>query len=254
MKKTEKAVWIPLNEHQWERSSGSSDLFDRATSKEYFHARRSFDHAEYRILRNESDYDRTDAILALKRSIRSRLEHLNEKLDFKTIPGPDSGDWLGKLESIGVIRKSTLKKLNQVRNTVEHDGASPPSIEECESYAEAVWYFLKVTTLCLNTPTSAELTYIAEDASVNFHINVEISYSPLEMIVYGYVPRSHYSTARIEGWLELTHQPEVLSRVGLPTDLASTHTINGVQLDLISSLASEGNSATRVLNLIFNLN
>jgi hypothetical protein len=38
-----------------------------------------------------------------------------------------------------------LKRLIDIRNIVEHQDSSPPSTDECQMFADLVWYFLRST-------------------------------------------------------------------------------------------------------------
>lgn len=91
-------------------------------------AEASFEHAEYRLENHVTKFDRIDAILALKRAMQTRLEQLNQIYEFKQYPQASAGGWLSLLEDWGAIRQRMLKRMNQLRNAVEHDGAEPPSL------------------------------------------------------------------------------------------------------------------------------
>ena len=70
-------------------------------------AESAFNHAEYRIETCQVDFDRIDAVLALKRSLLARIDHLTESLNLKGFPL--QGKPLQKLEILGIIRKDMMR-------------------------------------------------------------------------------------------------------------------------------------------------
>ncbi|MFJ6543198.1 hypothetical protein ACIQMP_21465 [Streptomyces sp. NPDC091385] len=176
--------------------SGRSGLdvatFDRKTSAEFCHL-----HADYRIKNHVTEWDRTDAILALKRSMQMRMDHLNSIYNFKQYPEFKQLGPLGLLEHWGVIRQRMLRRMRQLRNAVEHEGAEPPAIDECEDYAEIVWWFLRGTS-----PLLMPLDNL--DFNGEFHGSVTFAYDPLKIVISGDVSASLISKDERPGWVRLT--------------------------------------------------
>ncbi|MFH9552272.1 hypothetical protein [Streptomyces sp. NPDC017435] len=128
-----------------------TDGLARKNLAEFSHA-----HADYRIKAHQNEYDRVDAILALKRSMQSRIDHLDSLYGFKQYPEFRQLGPLGLLDHWGVIRRRMLHRMRQLRNAVEHDGAVPPTLDECEDYAEVTWWFLRGTAPLLMPITNID--------------------------------------------------------------------------------------------------
>lgn len=52
---------------------------------------------------------------------------------------------LDVLERLGLVRPLVLRKLKDIRNTVEHQDKGAPNSEECGTLVDTVWYFLRST-------------------------------------------------------------------------------------------------------------
>jgi hypothetical protein len=52
---------------------------------------------------------------------------------------------LDVLERLGLVRPLVLRKLKDIRNTVEHQDKGAPKSEECDTLVDIVWYFLRST-------------------------------------------------------------------------------------------------------------
>jgi hypothetical protein len=63
------------------------------------------------------------------------------KLQIGTKPKYD----LELLQHFGIIRPFMLRRLIDLRNSVEHTDSSPPPTDECLMFADLVWYFLRST-------------------------------------------------------------------------------------------------------------
>lgn len=152
-----------------------------------------------------------DGILALKRAMRARLDHLNDSLNLDKLPVSCTGGRLEKLEVLGIIRRGMLQRMNKLRNAVEHDGAKPPDVAECRDYLESVWYYLKVTTPYLMPPDNSDLSLIevidgkAYESKVS--LTYRITYRPLCIELDVQVYEDMLSPTPIEGWLKMTPLP-----------------------------------------------
>ncbi|MGW7499273.1 hypothetical protein ACWGKA_33975 [Streptomyces luteogriseus] len=173
------------------RSGIDIATFDRKTSAELSHA-----HADHRIKTHVTEWDRVDAILALKRSMQMRVDHLNSIYGFKQYPEFKQLGPLGLLEHWGVIRQRMLRRMRQLRNAVEHEGVEPPSIGECEDYAEVVWWFLRGTS-----PLLAPLDNL--DFGGEFEGSVTYTYDPLKIVISGDISATLLSKDEQPGWVRL---------------------------------------------------
>ncbi|MFI0542954.1 hypothetical protein ACH3VS_29235 [Streptomyces sp. WSLK1-3] len=173
----------------------SSDLTMRRRANE------SFKHAEHRLDNYCNKYDLIDAVLALKRTMQTRLEHLDEIYGFKQYPDIKSRGWLGVLEDWGAVRQRMLKRMNRLRNAVEHDGADPPSPDECEDYREVVWWFLKATAPLLGPIEEFDFAWGKGSGACG------ISYSPVGIKLWGHFSAEQISDSPREGWVEIQATP-----------------------------------------------
>jgi hypothetical protein len=196
--------WLRPDFHEWFLGSGSGVCTDGRGDPLGIRADAAYSHALYRVEHCSVPFDRTDAILAMKRSFRARLEHLDATLKLRTIPVvgvTDPNDWLGRLESLGIIKKGMLRRLNRLRNAIEHDGVDPPSLGECRDYLEIMWYFLKVTTPYLRPPDSAELT---PDSDELVNLDCGIKYEPFELHVHGNIAEDCLIDKQEQDWIKIS--------------------------------------------------
>ncbi|GGX35691.1 hypothetical protein GCM10010383_77390 [Streptomyces lomondensis] len=135
--------------------------------------------------------------------MQTRLEHLDEVYGFKQYPDTKSRGWLGVLESWGAVRQRMLKRMNRLRNAVEHDGADPPSPDECEDYREVVWWFLKATAPLLEPIEDFDFAWGKARGSC------DISYNPLGIRLWGHFTPEQISDSPRDGWIEVQATPAV---------------------------------------------
>lgn len=133
--------------------------------------------------------------------MQTRLEHLDSLYGFKQYPEYKTVGWMGILEQWGVIRKRMLQRMRQLRNAVEHDGAEPPSLEECEDYAEVTWWFLRGTA-----PLLAPLDMIDYNGAA--YGSVTYSYNPLEIKLWIDLKPDLLSDSPRPGWSKIELAPE----------------------------------------------
>jgi len=103
-------------------------------------------HACDRLANDPNEFDRVDAITALRRVVGKRVKELKEIYQLRELPtgAKPKGD-LELLEYFGIIRPFMLRRLIDIRNFVEHQDSSPPPASECLMFADLVWYFLRST-------------------------------------------------------------------------------------------------------------
>jgi hypothetical protein len=99
-------------------------------------------HAEMRLRDAKTPYDLVDVITSLKRAVNERVAQLIASY----LPGgkKTSKGTYDDLVKLGLIRPLFSQELSVIRAKSEHQYA-PPTREECERYAEFVWYFLRST-------------------------------------------------------------------------------------------------------------
>ena len=181
-------------------------------------------HAEQILHKETTDFDRVDAITTLKRSIDNRLRLINNIYKFKLIPLKDKPSGLIEILSyFGIIRPIMLIKLIEIRNAVEHEDTPPPYHDDCLSFLDFVWYFLRSTDYLRKTVINFVIP-IEEDTSNNYYIdmnmNPENRWIPN---IWGWVQPNMISDSLIDRWILLNvHKTEtrasLLSRLGQHDD------------------------------------
>ena len=134
------------------------------------------------------------------------MRQLNAFHHLKGIPIPDkpSGN-LEFLEYIGLIKPIMLQRLIEIRNAVEHEDATPRTVEELSIYLEFIWYFLRSTDNNLRRAIrSFHLQPAPLDEYSLYWFEVELSddtgWIPK---IRGWVEPDMISIENIEGWLTL---------------------------------------------------
>jgi hypothetical protein len=136
-------AWLDPSWMLWEQSIEVTTGFSRVgTGRPY----EIHQHACDRLEGDPNDFDRVDAIMALRRAVGQRVRMLNEIYQLRELPiaTKPKGD-LELLSCFGIVRPFMLRRLIDIRNIVEHQDSSPPSVEECLMFADLVWYFLRST-------------------------------------------------------------------------------------------------------------
>lgn len=150
---------------QWFQETETWSLCEKRDNKRAFEI---WSHAYVVLQRAQSEFDRTEIISCLKRSVDHRIRRLNEAYHLKRMPGvkADTGI-LERLEILGVIRPAMLNRLLTIRNAIEHQDAAPPPLETCADLVEFAWYFLR-TTDRLALQLVERLSYNITDDSDDF--------------------------------------------------------------------------------------
>ncbi|MDH2429275.1 hypothetical protein [Sphaerisporangium sp. TRM90804] len=202
-------AWICIDRDVWSFSGGGKPGGDGRTDPLGIRASKAYLHAVHRLSSDTGLYNRIDGILALKRAMRARLEHLAEELNLRAMPVDDAGNWLNTLEQLGIIRQRMLRKLNKLRNSVEHDDAEPPDWEQCSDLEEVLWYFLKVTESYLRPPVDLELEGppLANSTDNDSHLGYKVSYTPFAIEAFSVRINGDLTSASpVKGWIEVRLQ------------------------------------------------
>jgi hypothetical protein len=127
---TAEQVWLEPSWLQWEPNTEStSDLSTTANfSRPYIIHR----HACDRLANDPTEFDRVDAITALRRAVDRRVRILKEIYDLRNLPvTPKVKGDLELLATFDMIRPFMLKQLIDIRNAVEHEDSTPPPLDTC---------------------------------------------------------------------------------------------------------------------------
>jgi hypothetical protein len=110
-------------------------------------------HAQSLFEGDPSEFQRTDALTALKRAIDLRRRQLITFHNSKGIPiDGKPKESLKLLEYLGLIRPLMLQRLIDIRDAVEHEDTPPPTLQELRVFLDIVWYFLRSTDNNLRSP------------------------------------------------------------------------------------------------------
>jgi hypothetical protein len=121
---------------------------DEASGLEFelrYRASEIWRHARERLTGEPSQFDKSDAMGALKRAVNHRLKSLRLAYCFDHLPYPGNKRTLEKFQYYGIIRPALIQELLAIRNAIEHQDAPPPTLESCSRHLDIVWYFLKST-------------------------------------------------------------------------------------------------------------
>lgn len=182
-------------------------------------------HAEKLLNKSLSELDRVDVVTSIKRAIDHRVRLLDKLYNFRKIPIKDKpSDLLGLLEFSGLLRPIMLKKLIDIRNSVEHEDSSPPNTETCQVYLEFAWYFLRSTdphTRLVRNPFTLTMDDGDEDYWAAFDLSPGENWLPK---IRGWFPQEMVSNQPIDSWLSLKvrrteTRRDLLERESLPHDV-----------------------------------
>lgn len=138
-----KKVWLDSEILDWNASVEVSHVHsDHAWKRPY----EIWSHVEKKLDKIGTELDRVDSIINLRRCIDRRIRGINDIYNLKKIPISEKPKGtLELLQYLGIARAIMVQKLIDIRDSVEHEGAIPPSHNDCLSFLEFVWYFLRST-------------------------------------------------------------------------------------------------------------
>lgn len=102
---------------------------------------------------NENKEKLNQGFLSLKRAFNVTSMELRKNLGIDNIKYSSkkkTKDFLGDLEYFEIIKTLTLNKYLNIRNLIEHENHSPPSVEDCLSLSEYIWNYIRNTANILN--------------------------------------------------------------------------------------------------------
>ena len=113
-----------------------------------------WDEANNTILNCNGNKERLNqGFLALKRAFNVTSMELRKNLGIDNIKYSSKQkkkDFLGDLEYFEIIKTLTLNRYLNIRNLIEHENHTPPSVEECLSLSEYIWNYIRNTANILN--------------------------------------------------------------------------------------------------------
>jgi hypothetical protein len=230
MTKSIKQMWLAESIFDWEAEGTGGRISDMDR------VRRPYElllHAHNLLETSSSALARADAVANLKRSINSRLQHLEELYRFSE-RFPKRIGALQRLEAVGLARPFLINKIFELRNAIEHKDEAPPDIVRCSEFADVTWYFLKATD------------HASKLAPDSFELNAAGAidrYPPLGVTVSWTLGKPN--EVEIAGWLSLSELSEVSLPGFLPIDIHTFKTNKAFERkarDEISNIAYSENS------------
>ncbi len=216
-------MWLTPEVLRWRPAIGGSTTYrDELWRRPY----RIFGHADQILQKDTTDFDRVDVITTLKRAVDNRIRLLNEIYKFKLIPIKNKpSKAIEILCYLGIIRPIMVQKLIYIRNAVEHEDAPPPDHNDCLSFLEFVWYFIRSTDhLVRESVYELILNHTEEDFHDIYYLdlifNPENRWSPK---VIGWVQPNMISANLVDKWILLNIErtetrASLLSRLGQTDD------------------------------------
>ena len=131
---------------RWTNDGQSSTLLDGQT------AARPYEHWTLAAELNTPDANdvrRGAVVQKLWNAVDVRLRNLHTDYLLNRVRGliglPKKTDTLEILQHLGLARPLILRRLKDLRNTVEHQDRGAPTYTECANLVDSVWYFLRST-------------------------------------------------------------------------------------------------------------
>lgn len=148
-----------------------------------------------------NDFDRSDVVLTLKRSLDQRLKLIEKTYLFKSkqFEGKPK-HYLDILAHLNIIRPLFFHKLLKIRNAIEHEDEKPPSKSECFELVDIVWYFLKSTDPIVSIEKSC-FESGGIDTKYGYDLNIDWKKNHMEMS--GWFPIEFVSEESRPGFIKV---------------------------------------------------
>lgn len=193
-------VWLKKDIFKWKSYSSGESILDKQDLERGYQI---WEHASKLILEGESDFQLSDGILNLKRSMNHRLQLIEKHYKFKNLEKLPKG-YLEKLEFLGIVRPFFMKQLLSIRNDIEHNDASPPEKERCRELLDVVWYFLKSTDSLVQA-MKTDIDYILiddEGSETPYGFSLNIDYNDIKNVeISGWFPNEYIANQSKDGYI-----------------------------------------------------
>jgi hypothetical protein len=197
-------VWLKKDIIEWQNISST---WYRVEEQKWKRAYIIWEHSRKLIEKNNNEFDLADGITNLKRSLNHRLKLIEEIYKLKSIEiNNKPKGYLELLERFGLVRPLIMKKLLLIRNDIEHNDATPPTLERCMELLDVLWYFLKSTdSLVQMAKFSAEFNMIDESGSeTHYDYTIRIDFENKgQSIITGWFPSEYISEVFHENYIEI---------------------------------------------------
>ena len=223
--------WLDPSVLSWSAFTETSGIHDDKSWKRPYEI---WEHAMATLKATPSEFQRTDALIALRRAVDRRVRQLQGIYDPKMIPIATKPSGVLELFTFfGVVRPQMLERLIEIRNRVEHEDAAPPSLDDLQVYQELVWYFLRSTDFLVRQSVESFMLNRDEERFSSYWLEVtfgpEVDWIPK---FRGWVEPNHWSPNHRPDWIHVQNaseepKKELLARtpspenVGLPGEFNS---------------------------------
>jgi hypothetical protein len=207
-------IWLNPVFLKWPSYDASGAYFDGAFTRSY----ELLERAGTFIQSDRScEFDRGDCISWLKRSLNARLQLIEKSYNLSCIPNTKVKGTIELLECFGLVKPMMLKELLIIRNNIEHNDATPPSIEKCSEWLELIWYFLRSTDEIAKNLKNIVSFVCYDDHSSKDTLEIEIEFGQSPMFkVHGELSQFNYSNKVNNEWpsVKLSKKMELHISVG----------------------------------------
>lgn len=152
------------------------------------------------MLGAKNNFDLSDTVLTLKRSVyqRLRLIEATYRLKEKSFDGKPK-HYLEILAHLGIIRPLLFQSLFEIRNSIEHEDIEPPTKERCAELVDIVWYFLKST----DTMVALQKNGFEAEQGTKYGYDLEINWESGVIEISGWFPIEFISEDEKAGFVKL---------------------------------------------------
>lgn len=192
-----KYIWVsPEIFDKWGLDSQGGTVLD---TEKIVRAYELWSRADTLVSNAKSNFDLSDAVLNLKRSLDRRLKLIEQLYSLREKEIAEKPKhYLDLLAHLKIVRPLLLHELLKVRNAIEHEDKNPPSKSECAKLVDIVWYFLKSTD---------NLVAIRRDGFETEHgkyfYGLDIDWKKSKVKMHGWFPSDYISETAKDNFLKV---------------------------------------------------
>lgn len=210
-------MWLSEQVLNWKASCcGTSST----KPQDFFRAYELLQHAESLITTSTNDFQLADGISNLKRALNQRLKYIDQ-LYSVSAAFPKNVGFLECLHELGLARPFVIKQLLEIRNSIEHKDAPPPTRMRCLELLDITWYLLKSTdSICSHQRNEIEFQCSDESIGEQYSFSVQLHRRNVREIQFRcWVPSTFISTEEQVGFFQCQcEKARAKSEIVLPND------------------------------------
>lgn len=195
-----KTLYISSEIFDWHANICASSIRDIKKIKRAYEI---LEHAQQLITKGDSTFNRADCLGNLKRALNHRLKLIECEYKLKLVEFTNKPKgYLEILEAYELAKPFVIKRLMQIRNDIEHEDKTPPTLNRCQELIDITWYFLKSTDrLVYYIPTDLELEHSYDS---KYGGTLEVFYGKRPFKLSGWFPKTILHKAKVDNTLKLT--------------------------------------------------